>query len=306
MTGPAPADGGAASARVAPDHPPAPPGVPPGRHVELAGRGTTWVRDTGGDTGGPTLLLLHGWMATGGLNWFPAFTPLVEAGFRVVAVDHRGHGRGLRSDDRFRLADCADDAMAALGALGIERAVAVGYSMGGPIAQLCWHRHRPRVDGLVLCATAARFRDTPAEHAVFAGLAGLAGAARVTPEVVRRNLLGRRVVGRFDRRDPVGRWAASEVRGHDHRLLMEAGHAIGRYSARRWIGLVDVPTAVVLTRRDRLVAPERQHRLATAIPDATVHHVDGDHVVCALQPERFVPVLTAACREVAERAGAGA
>ena len=247
-------------------------------------------------------MLLHGWMATGGLNWFPSFAPLVEAGFRVIAPDHRGHGRGLRDGGRFRLADCADDVAAVLDQLDVPSAVVVGYSMGGPVAQLVWHRHRERVDGLVLCATAARFRDTPAEHAFFAGLAGLAGAARLTPEVIRRNLLGRRVVGRFDRSDPVGRWAASEVRGHDHRMLVEAGHAIGRYSARRWIGEVDVPTAVVLTRRDRVVAPERQHRMAAAVPGATVHHVEGDHVVCAMDPAAFVPVLTDACRQVAQRA----
>ena len=290
------------STAAGPVEPPAPDGVPAGRALELPGRGTTWVRDTGGPAGAPTLLLLHGWMATGGLNWFPSFAPLAAAGFRVVTIDHRGHGHGLRDGGRFRLADCADDADATLEQLGVDRAIAVGYSMGGPIAQLLWHRHRRRLDGLVLCATAARFRDTPAEHAFFAGLAGLAGAARVTPDVIRRNVLGRRVVGRFDQSDPVGRWAAAEVRGHDHRMLMEAGHAIGRYSSRRWIGEVDVPTTVVLTRRDRVVAPERQHRMAAAIPGSTVHHVEGDHVVCAMEPDRFVPVLVDACTEVADRA----
>ena len=36
-------------------------------------------------------------------------------------------------------------------------AIAVGYSMGGPVAQLLWKRHREQVDGLVLCATSDRF-----------------------------------------------------------------------------------------------------------------------------------------------------
>ena len=283
--------------------PPAPPGVPEGSHLELPGRGTTFVRDTGGPPEAPVLVLLHGWMATGGINWFPSFGPLADAGFRVVAIDHRGHGRGLRDGSRFRLADCADDVVAALDVLGIDRAVAVGYSMGGPIAQLCWHRHRERTAGLVLCATAARFRDTPAEAAMFAGLAGLSRAARLTPQVVRETILGRGMRGRFDRSDPVGRWAESELAGHDRRMVLEAGHAIGRFSSRSWIGDVDVPTAVVLTRRDRLVPPERQHRLAAAIGGSTVHHVDGDHVVCAMQPERFVPTLVEVCGQVVDRAG---
>ena len=41
--------------------------------------------------------------------------------------------------------------------LGIESAIVVGYSMGGPVAQLLWHRHPKKVDGLVLSATSHSF-----------------------------------------------------------------------------------------------------------------------------------------------------
>src|SRR5690349_19985038 len=47
--------------------PPTPPGAPEGRAIELPGRGTTFVREAGGPAGAPTLLLLHGWTATGGI-----------------------------------------------------------------------------------------------------------------------------------------------------------------------------------------------------------------------------------------------
>ena len=40
---------------------PAPPGLPPGRAVELAGRGMTWVHEAPGPAGAPTVVLLHGW-----------------------------------------------------------------------------------------------------------------------------------------------------------------------------------------------------------------------------------------------------
>src|SRR4029079_9382033 len=126
------------------------PIVPQGRRVALPGRGTTFIRELPGPPGAPTVLLLHGLMATGGLNWLQTFEPLSQH-FRVVAVDHRGQGRGIRSWRRFRLADCADDAAALLEVLGIDEAIAVGYSMGGPIASLLWRRHPDRVAGLVLC-----------------------------------------------------------------------------------------------------------------------------------------------------------
>ena len=92
------------------------------------------------------MVLLHGWIASGGLNWFTAFGPLSQR-YRVIAPDLRGHGRGIRSRRRFRLADCADDVAALLDQLGAEPAIVVGYSMGGPVAQLLWRRHPERVAG---------------------------------------------------------------------------------------------------------------------------------------------------------------
>jgi pimeloyl-ACP methyl ester carboxylesterase len=69
----------------------------------------------------------------------------------------RGHGRGIRSPKRFRLADCATDAAETLRALDADPAIVVGYSMGGSVAQLMWRDHPGVVSGLVMCATGAEF-----------------------------------------------------------------------------------------------------------------------------------------------------
>jgi len=93
-----------------------------------------------------------------------------------------------------------------------------------------------------------------------------------------------------------------ELRRSDPASLAAAAAALGRFSSHDWIGQVDVPTAVVLTTRDQAVPPHRQQKLADSIPGATVHPVDGDHLVCALGARRFVPVLLDACLDVAGRA----
>ena len=142
------------------------PPLPRGQRIELAGRGTTFARIVDGPAGAPTVVLLHGWIASGGLNWFTAFGPLSQR-YRVIAPDIRGHGRGIRSRRRFRLADCADDVAALLDQLGAEPAIVVGYSMGGPIAQLLWRRHPDQVAGLVLCATSYRFVRGARERVIF-------------------------------------------------------------------------------------------------------------------------------------------
>jgi 3-oxoadipate enol-lactonase len=275
------------------------PPLPPGRPVELPGRGTTYVRELAGPPGAATLLLLHGWTATADLNWFRCYDAL-GAQFRVIALDQRGHGRGIRSRRTFRLADCADDAAALVDVLALAPVIAVGYSMGGPVAQLLWHRHSEVVAGLVLAATARSFSTgVPEERLWWAGLQGLALATRWTPPPARQWLGAQFNARRGKRYDS---WAAAQVDGHQWRAVFEAGRDLGRFSSTPWIGGVDVATAVVVTERDQIVPPRRQERLAASIPGAATFRVDGDHDVCVANPAAFVPALLAACQHVAARA----
>lgn len=270
--------------------------LPLGRRIELpTSGGTTFVRHVEGPAGAPTLLLLHGWCASAGLNWFQAFEPL-SAHFNIVAPDLRGHARGLRTRKVFRLADCADDCATTLEHLETGPVIAVGYSMGGPIAQLLWKRHRDLVSGLVLCATSAGFFPNrtarlPYQSAMLAAVA----AARVA--TLSRSIPAVPGFGLRPRRLPA--WAADEMRRHDWRNIVEAGHSISTYHAGRWLRDVDVPTAIVCTTRDRGVRPDLQLALADAIAGATVHPIDDGHLACA-QP-RFTPVLLSACNSVARR-----
>jgi len=265
--------------------------VPAGRFVELPGRGTTFIRELPGPVGAPTLVLLHGLGATGGLNWAYCFDPL-STRYRVIAIDHRGHGHGIRTR-RFRLADCADDVAALAEVLGIRRLTAVGYSMGGPIAQLLWHRHRSLVSGLVLCATARNFTGER-ERRVVSMVPFISTGLRITPGVARRALVSRlmeqRMVGM-----PAREWILDEMHACDPAAIAEAAGAVGRFASQAWIGEVDVPTAVVVTEQDQLVPPLRQRKLAEAIPGAHVVPVDGDHGVCARDPSAFIPALMHAC-----------
>jgi 3-oxoadipate enol-lactonase len=77
--------------------------------MNLPGRGEVFVRDSGRKPAGPAVLLLHGWTASADLNFFSIYASLAGS-YRVIALDQRGHGRGLRSVEPFSLEDCADDA----------------------------------------------------------------------------------------------------------------------------------------------------------------------------------------------------
>lgn len=88
-----------------------------------AGADRLWYDDTGGD--GVPFVLLHPGITDSGV-WDPVL-PYLE-GRRVVRFDRRGFGRSPRATEPYR---ALDDLVAALDALGIERAHLVGNSMGG-------------------------------------------------------------------------------------------------------------------------------------------------------------------------------
>lgn len=276
------------------------PALPRGRTIELPGRGTTFVREHSGPPGAPVLMLLHGWSATADLNWHPSFGALARH-FRVLAIDHRSHGRGVRHDVPFRLEDCADDVAALADQLGVERMIAVGYSMGGPIAQLLWQRRPDLVEGLVLCSTSASFASTARLRALFRVASGLSATnTSMTVSAVASSALGAMARWNGTRRDVP--WGVAQLALHDWKQVIEAGHQIGRFDARAWIGSVSVPTAVVATTADDVVPARHQLALAASIPSATLRTVAIGHHGCVTHPDRFVPVLVDACREVADRA----
>jgi 3-oxoadipate enol-lactonase len=273
------------------------PALPSVREVVLPGRGTTVAYESAGPPDAPTLMLLHGLGATASLNWFTSF-PVLEDEFHVVAPDHRGHGRGIRAATPFTLEDAADDVVALADALGIERFVAVGYSMGGPIAQLVWRRHHDRVTGLVMCATSYRFRAAPAEHLMFAALPVIAIARRFLPEALARHIIAH-VAGAHLSETGFADWARRELLRRDPRAVWQAAAALGGYSAAPWIGEIDVPTSVLVHTRDQLVPPPRQAELAAAIPGAVRHVVDADHFAVVRDPDAFVRALVPAVHHAA-------
>ena len=271
----------------------------PARTVLVPGRGEFFVRDSGEtDPARPTVMLLHGWMVTADLNWHGAYDALVAAGYRVLAIDHRGHGRGLRALAPFRLEDCAADAAAVLRELDAAPAVVVGYSMGGAIAQLMARDHAEVMSGLVLSGTCQHFQD-PETRKLWKWMGVIGVTLGLAPRQFYRFWFRSAKI----RLDEGTAWLLSELMRHEARDVAEAGRELGRFDSRPWLAsLAGPPAAMVLTGRDQMVSPAKQRELAQAA-GATVFEVAIDHLEVADRPDVYNPALISAVAAVAAPQG---
>jgi pimeloyl-ACP methyl ester carboxylesterase len=242
-------------------------------------------------------LLLHGWTASADLQFFTAYEALAEH-YSFVGVDHRGHGRGLRSPSDFELHDAADDAALLLQQLGIEQVVTVGYSMGGPISMHVARRHPQMVRGMVVQATALEWRATPWERVRWKGVGVLGSVlrSRAYQRWIRHGI--RRLLGPNHPLQPFVPWLASEVHRNDAGAIVQAGRALGRYDATSWAGALGKPAASLITTKDRLVPPNKQRALAAAL-DAFVVELPDDHLASWTSPAKFAAATLQLVQRVA-------
>ena len=102
---------------------------------------------------GYPVFLLHGY--TGNLRNWALQLPALSREYRMVSIDHRGHGESDKPTEAegYTLDQMAEDACGVLEHLGIEECYLVGHSMGGAIAQHLALAHPERVRALVLAGT---------------------------------------------------------------------------------------------------------------------------------------------------------
>jgi pimeloyl-ACP methyl ester carboxylesterase len=140
---------------------------------------------------GHPVFLLHGY--TGNLRNWALQVGAISSDYRMVSIDHRGHGESDRptEPEGYTLAQMAEDACGVLEHLGIDECYLVGHSMGGAIAQHLALAHPEKVRALVLMDTWAempRGRGVE-ERARLLELAETEGMAAVFEEQLRSDPL---------------------------------------------------------------------------------------------------------------------
>lgn len=133
-----------------------------------------------GEREGPAVLMLHGYSDTH--RSFDLIRPFLPQSWRTIALTQRGHGRSDKPHDVYEIADFAADVPQALDALGIDRALLVGHSLGAAVTLEAAAAYADRVSGIALIGGFADFRANP-------GVAELVEAVRafedpIDPEFV--------------------------------------------------------------------------------------------------------------------------
>ncbi len=211
---------------------------------------------------GDPVLLVHGFASNHAVNWVNTLwtKTLTGAGYRVIALDNRGHGGSDKPHDpgAYESAIMAEDARALLDHLGIERADVMGYSMGARITAHLALQHPGRVRSALLGGLGIHLVEG-------VGLPlGIADAM----EAPSLDTLT----------DPMQRMfrAFAEQTRSDLKALAACIRGSRQVLSREEVGRIAVPTLVSVGTRDPIAGSP--HDLAALMPDARALDIpDRDH-----------------------------
>ncbi|WP_103503046.1 alpha/beta fold hydrolase [Streptomyces sp. SM14] len=230
-----------------------------------ASDGTRIAYQTAGD--GPPLVLLAG--QSNSHHWWDAVRADFETGHRTVTLDHRGTGDSDKPDEPYSTEGFADDVIAVLDHLGIERADVYGTSMGGRIAQWLAARHPSRVRRLVLgCTSPGGTHGVERDGGVRASLALPSATA------VRRALLELMYTPGWlaEHPGPYGTLGDASMPAYARRRHLVASN---QHDAWEVLPLIQAPTLVLHGTDDRFNPAANAALLAGRIPDARVELIEG-------------------------------
>jgi len=121
--------------------------------------GRVYYEDHG--DGDRAVFLLHGWGMSVRI-WDAVLLALLDEGYRVVLMDHRGCGESDKDFNDMSINAIAGDTLAVIDALQLSRVVLNGWSLGGAVAVEAAHRLKDRCAGLVLtCAASPIYTQKP-------------------------------------------------------------------------------------------------------------------------------------------------
>ena len=234
-------------------------------------------------TQGPWLVMSHS-LGCNIAMWEPQMSALAER-YRILRYDTRGHGLSGATSGAYTLEQLADDAAGLMDHVGVDRAVWVGFSMGGMIGQTFALKYPARTLGLVLADTTSEHHATP--QSVWDERIRVALENGMAPLV----------------QPAIGRWFTQAFREAHPAIVAPVADVIATTSVHGWVGCCAAIASVHTTPRLHEIACPAlvivgEHDIGTPLasaltiqrelPDSVLAVIsDAAHMTCIEQPAQF-------------------
>ena len=252
-------------------------------------RGRRIYYDIAGPETGPVLCITHSLASDGGM-WGEQMAPLLNAGWRVVRIDMRGHGGSDPVAGDYTMDQLADDAATVLEALNLRDVHYMGLSIGGMFGQSLALRYGQRLKSLLLCDTSGA--SPPGSKDLWPPrIAAVQGAGSLEP--IADATVERWLSDKFKAANP-GRYKQirDTVVGTSPAGFIGCGAALMSFDYLPRLPQIRLPTLVVWGANDPGTPPEANRRIVEGIPGARGEEIpNAKHFPNVEKPDAFNRIM---------------
>ena len=232
------------------------------------------------------VLVLAGSLGSTVEMWRPQVGPLTQR-FRVIRIDHRGHGGTPVPPGPYRVADLAADVLALLDDLGLDRVAWCGLSLGGVVGQHLASEHPERISRLTLCYTSAHWPDPSVWEQRIADVTAR-GTASIAAAVVERWFTPAWAAAHPE----VVADAVAQVSGTPDEGYAACCDALRVWDHRPRLGAITAPTLVIAGTADPATPLEPHARTIVAgIPGSRLWVLEAAHLATIERAEQCTALI---------------
>ena len=222
---------------------------------------------------GPVMFLIHGFPLNG--DFFKDNAPALSKNYRVVTIDLRGFGQSTTDKaDPGSVGTYANDALAVMDKLGVQKAVVGGMSMGGQIALELYRKAPERFSGMVLIATVANPASIT-EQNLWKGISLQAqayGVQSIVPELIKDMITGKDAAARPD----LKKFIENLMKQSSLEGIKQGTNALAtRPDSIPTLKTINVPTLIVVGREDTVYPVVFSQKMAQNIAGSKLVVVPG-------------------------------
>ena len=243
-------------------------------------------------SGDKALILIHGW-GMSGRAWDGVLLPLMDAGFRIITMDHRGCGRSDHDFSDLSIDAIASDVVALVDVLSLSSVYLNGWSLGGAVATRAAHTLGNRCAGLILTAGASPIYTQKPDLPLGGTAEDVAGvvAAMNDDRVTFLSGLAHAVTAK-PVSDAVLAWMGDTFVASAARASVTLGE-LAHLDQRDIMAELDLPILSYICGQDGFVAPEISRWVAENHPRATgVEYPESGHAPFIEERDAYLESLT--------------